>query len=89
MQHAPTKEWTSSGKILKKFDVKISDGRVLKRNQQFLRKLYIHLTSVEVPTTIPIDELSDNDDTIALSGGEHNNICDGGPMFILIYLLQM
>ena len=70
IQHTTTKEWTLHGKILKEvaprsFDIKLSDGRVLRRNQRFLRKLHIHLTSVDVPTTIPMDELSDEDSTIA------------------------
>ena len=95
IQHATTKEWTLRGKILKEvaprsFDVKLSDGRVLRRNQRFLRKLHIHLTSVDVPTTIPMDELSDDDSTIAFeesdgdsdetvpyvnSSDESDNIC--------------
>ena len=60
IQHTTTKEWSLHGKILQEvaprsFNVKLLNGRVLRINQRFLRKLHIQLTSVVEVPTLPVE----------------------------------
>ena len=52
IQDTTTKEWSHRGTVVKEvaprsFDIKFSNGHILRRNQRFLRKLHLNLTAVQ------------------------------------------
>ena len=75
IQHATTKEWLIKGKIIQEiaprlYEVQCRNGNIVRRNQRFIRKTYVHLstpvnkTGAEQPDQESRDEDSDSDETI-------------------------